>query len=90
MRLFKTAVLSLPLALWSLGASAGGDAAAGKAIFEGDCAECHYEDDFEGESEADILAAIQGAIDEHKGEHLKKLDAAQMANVAAFWASAGK
>jgi mono/diheme cytochrome c family protein len=90
MRLFKTAVLSLPLALWSLGASAGGDAAAGKAIFDADCAECHYEDDFEGESEADILAALKGAKEEHKGDHLKKLDASQMANIATFWATAGQ
>ena len=89
MRLMKTALLCLPLAFWSLGANAA-DAAAGKALFEGDCAECHYEDDFEGESEADILGMIKGAVDEHKGDHLKKLDAAGMANIAAFWATAGQ
>jgi mono/diheme cytochrome c family protein len=90
MRFFKTVALTLPLAFWSLGASAGGDAAAGQALFDADCGECHYADDFEGESEADILAAIKGAKDEHKGDHLKKLDATQMANVAAFWASASE
>ncbi len=89
MRFLKIALLSLPIAFWSLGASAG-DAAAGKAVFEGDCAECHYEDDFEGESEADILSAIKGAVEDHKGDHLKKLDAAQMANIAAFWATGGQ
>jgi mono/diheme cytochrome c family protein len=89
MRFLKIALLSLPIAFWSLGANAG-DAAAGKAVFDSDCAECHYEDDFEGESEADILSAIKGAVEDHKGDHLKKLDAAQMGNIAAFWASAGQ
>ena len=89
MRLFKTVILSLPLALWGVAANAGGDVGAGKTLFEADCAECHYEDDFEGESEADILAAIKGA-DEHKGDHIEKLDAAGMANIAAFWATAGQ
>ena len=88
MRLFKAVLLCLPLALWSLSATAG-DAAAGKVLFDGDCSECHYEDDFEGTSEADILGAIKGAVAEHKGDHLKKLDATQMADVAAYWASIG-
>lgn len=88
MRLFKVVLLCLPMALWSLSATAG-DAAAGKAVFDGDCGECHYADDFEGESEADILGAIKGAVAEHKGDHLKNLDATQMADVAAYWATGG-
>lgn len=90
MRMFKMVALSLPLAVWSLGANAGGDAAAGKTLFESDCAECHYEDDFEGDNEADILMAIQAAQDEHKGDHLKKLTKAQMKDIASFWAAAGQ
>ena len=88
MRFFKTLVLCLPIALWGVAANAGGDAAAGKALFEADCGECHYDDDFEGESEADILGMIKGA-DDHKGDHIEKLDDAAKANIAAFWASAG-
>ena len=89
MRFLRTVLLALPLALWGLAAHAGGDAAAGKAAFEASCGECHYEDDFSGESEADILAMIQsvktGQV-EHKGE-AGGLSDADAANIAAFWAS---
>lgn len=89
MRILKIVVVALPLSLWGLVANAGGDAAAGKAAFEAGCGECHYEDDFSGESEADILAMIQSVKSgevEHKGE-AGGLSDADAANIAAFWAS---
>lgn len=89
MRFFKIVILSVPMALWGVAANAGGDAAAGKVLFDGDCSECHYEDDFEGESEADILGMINGAT-EHKGDHIKNLDDAAKADIAAYWASAAE
>jgi mono/diheme cytochrome c family protein len=81
------AVLTLPAGA----AIAGGDAEAGKAIFEGNCGSCHYEDDFAGKSSADILSLIktQAAPDsKHKGD-LSALGETEMADVAAFLASFG-
>ena len=62
---------------------------AGKATFEAKCAECHYEDDFAGEAEADILGMIQAVKSaEHKGKgETAGLSADDEANLAAFWAS---
>jgi cytochrome c553 len=70
-------------------AQAGGDAAAGQAVFEAACAECHYEDDYSGKSEEEILAmnkAILAGETEHE-EPLDGLSEADIANVSAFFAS---
>lgn len=78
------------LALFAAGAAqAGGDADAGLVVFENACAECHYEDDYSGESEADI-AAMTKAIVEGATEHdepLDQLSEADIANVSAYFAS---
>lgn len=88
MRAMKAIVFSLPLALWGLSATAA-DVEAGKAVYEANCAECHYEDDFSGESAADIEAMIKsvaGGQVEHKAD-ASGLSDADISNIAAFWAS---
>ena len=88
MRYISRILIALPFVFW--GASVGAaDADAGKATFEAKCAECHYEDDFAGEAEADILGMIQAVKSaDHKGkEETAGLSADDEANLAAFWAS---
>lgn len=88
MNIVKGILLVLPLALWGSTALAG-DAEAGKATFEAKCGECHYEDDFAGESAEDITAMIKsvtGGEVEHKGD-ASGLSDDDVANIAAFWAS---
>ena len=70
-------------------ALAEGDVAAGKAKYDAECEECHYDDDFSGETAADIAAWIQEIVDgdtEHKSD-LAGLSAEDIANLAAFYAS---
>jgi len=88
MRVLKGILLSLPFMIWGGSASAA-DAEAGKAVFEANCADCHYEDDFAGESADSIVARIKsvtGGQMEHKGD-ASGLSDEDIANIAAFWAS---
>lgn len=81
--------MAVPLMFFGAAAYAGGDAEAGKATFEEICADCHYEDDFAGESEEDIMGMINGVASgevEHKGD-LSGLSKEDLANVAAYYAS---
>jgi mono/diheme cytochrome c family protein len=75
----------------SYGGAALADAAAGKAMFEDACAECHETADFEGEAAADLTATIK-KISAGQMKHKKaiKLTDQQAADVAAFMASGGK
>ena len=72
------------------GPAAWADAAAGKAIFEKDCAECHEVADTKGEDAAELQASIEkvsaGQM-KHKGKF--KLTTQQAADVAAYMASGG-
>lgn len=73
------------------GAALAGDAEAGKAKFNEVCADCHYEDDFAGESQEAILEKINGVrsgATEHQ-EDLSGLTDEEAAGIAAFWASQG-
>ena len=89
MKYTAVVLASMTLMSWCSLASAG-DAAAGKAVFDEKCAECHYADDFTGESESDIAGfmaeARSGAID-HESETVKEISDADAANIVAFWAS---
>jgi mono/diheme cytochrome c family protein len=88
-RVLIVAVASLGAAGWSLSASA--DAAAGKAKFAADCAECHEAADFAGEDAkalADSLKKISAGQMKHKTAI--KLSDAEIADVAAYMASGGK
>lgn len=88
MRYLTGLLIMLPFVFWGATASAA-DAEAGKAVFEANCGDCHYEDDFAGESEADIAAMIEAVKSaDHKGkEETAGLSAEDAANLAAFWAS---
>lgn len=70
--------------------SALADAAAGKALFEKDCTECHEAADFKG----DDAKVIQGQIEEMSAGKLKhkkalKLTAQQAADLAAYMVTGG-
>ena len=70
-------------------AYAGGDVEVGKAKFDEICEECHYDDDFSGESADDIAGMIQAIVDgetDHKGD-IAGLTAEEIAGLAAFYAS---
>lgn len=66
------------------------DVAAGRAAAQAKCAQCHEADDWDGENAAS-LESIMRDIAAGKVKHKSKLDlsAAEMANIAAYWA-AGK
>lgn len=66
------------------------DPAAGKALTQQQqCATCHQPADWQGSSAAQIDDKIHGVV-AGKLKHPRKLDltAAQMADIAAYWASA--
>lgn len=73
---------------WAVNATAG-DPAAGEAIYNENCADCHEPDDFEGESAADIAALIgsEDTVSMHKKKaDMSKLSPEDVANLAAFFA----
>jgi mono/diheme cytochrome c family protein len=66
------------------------DAAAGKATFEKDCAECHDVADTKGEDAKELAAQIEKiAAGQLKHKKAFKLSAQQAADVAAYMASGG-
>ncbi len=82
-------LVALPFLFAGAAAYAGGDVDAGKSAFEASCADCHYEDDFAGETEADIAGLIKGVMAgevEHKSD-LSGLSDTDVANLAAYFAS---
>ena len=88
MNVFKSLTVT-SIALACAPVFAEGDADAGKATYEDDCANCHYEDDFADEAESDLatmLAAIRSGETRHRPP-LKDLTDEEIANLAAFFAS---
>jgi mono/diheme cytochrome c family protein len=66
-------------------------AAAGKAKFEAECAECHEAGDFEGEDAAALADSLkQISAGQMKHKQALKLSDAEAADLAAFMASGGK
>ena len=89
MKKFSYLAISLALVSWC-GFAVAGDVAAGKATFEAQCAECHFADDFAGDSADEIagyMAEVQSGAIEHESDAPKKMTAADAANITAFWAS---
>ncbi len=87
-RILCVTVATLGLAGFSSVASA--DAAAGKAKFEGKCAECHEVGDFEGETAAALTESLKKIVaGQEKHKAALKLTDAEIADLAAFMA-AGK
>jgi len=83
-------VFALTVILFQAGTvRAGEEVTGGRTLFESTCSECHYEDDFAGKSQAEILNEIkQFATVERKHKiDLSKLSENEMADVAAFFAS---
>lgn len=90
MKKLSIATLSIPLTLWALPGAAA-DVAAGKTLAEAQCGECHYAEDWEGES-ADDIAALIKAVRDGDAKHKEKvaLSDEEVANVAAYWATGGE
>jgi cytochrome c553 len=92
MRKISLTALVIPAALWAFPATAA-DVAAGKAVAEEHCGECHYAEDWEGETADDIAALIKGVKTgelKHKSGEPKELSDADIANIAAYWATGGE
>ncbi len=86
--LFVTAALVLagPAGVTDVRAA---DVAAGKAKVDEVCSECHEAADWKGTSEADLAKLIDGVAKgttKHEKKKLQLTDA-DIANVAAYWAS---
>jgi cytochrome c553 len=84
----KSMLFAIPLIFFGAAAQAG-DAAAGDAVYQANCADCHFEDDFAGTAEDEIkgkIVAIKGGA-EHKGGALEGLSDDDVANLAAYYAS---
>jgi len=89
MRIVKGVILAAPLALFGMTANAAGDAEAGKAVYEANCAECHYEDDFAGSSTEEIvtmITSVRSGGTEHKGD-TSGLSDEDIVNIATYWSS---
>lgn len=87
-RILAVAAATFALAGFSTAASA--DAAAGKAKFAADCAECHEAADFAGEDAAALSATLKKIVaGQMKHKNALKLTDAEIADVAAYMA-AGK
>jgi len=69
--------------------AAAADPAAGKAEVDKVCGACHQPADWKGKSAGQLETQIKGVV-AGKTKHPKKLDLtdAQIADVAAYWASA--
>lgn len=81
-------VMAATALCWNAAAVAG-DPAAGEALYNDNCSDCHEPDDFSGESAADISAWIVEAKDlkKHKGKvDIAALSKEDVANLAAFYA----
>jgi mono/diheme cytochrome c family protein len=67
------------------------DQAAGEATFKAQCAECHYVDDFAGESAANLIVLIteDDTLAAHEGKaNLKALSPDNVASLAEYLANA--
>ena len=89
MKKFTYLAVSLALLSWC-GFAVAGDAAAGKATFDEKCSECHYADDFAGESASDIagfMSEVRSGAVEHETDEPQTISDADAANIVAYWAS---
>jgi mono/diheme cytochrome c family protein len=87
-------LIGMSLAFALLGgtlSAAAADVEAGKAKVQQICSECHEAADWKGKSEADLQSKIANVV-AGKTKHPKKLQLtdAEIADVAAYWASAAK
>ena len=82
----KRILVAASFAMIASPALADGDSESGKATFEENCANCHYEDDFVDEADsvlkATLLAILNGEI-RHRGG-FRGLTEQDVADLAAF------
>ena len=73
------------------GAVHAADVQAGRTAAQSKCAQCHDADDWEGESAASLESLIRDIV-AGKVKHKAKLEltAAEVANIAAYWAAGKK
>ena len=92
MKLTRIAAISIAtLGLVGFSGVASADAAAGKAKFAADCAECHEVADFEGEDAAALSAAMKKIVaGQQKHKNKLTLSDAEIADLAAYIAAGGK
>lgn len=76
-------------ALFFAGFAAADDHAGGEAIYLDKCANCHFEDDFSGQSAEDIAAMIKGikSGETKHGADLSGLSDEDIKKVAEYYAS---
>jgi cytochrome c553 len=86
--MFKQLMASCVL-LTTAAVATAADADAGKAKVQQVCSKCHEVGDWKGKSATEIQGKIQNVV-AGKTKHPKKLDLtdADVANIAAYWASA--
>jgi mono/diheme cytochrome c family protein len=84
-------IVCLSVALIGPAAAGAADIEAGKAKVQQVCSECHAPEDWKGKSEAQIQGKI-GDVVSGKVKHKKKLQLtdAEIADIAAYWASVAK
>jgi cytochrome c553 len=86
--------MALMIVIASLGygpACFAADVAAGKAVADRQCLECHEAEDWEGE-DANSLSSLIRDIVAGKVRHKRplRLSEAEIQNIAAYWAQGGK
>lgn len=85
-----TTIMAAAAALAGYSGTSMADAAAGKATFEKECAECHDAADTKGEDAKALAAQIEKiSAGQLKHKQAFKLSAQQAADVAAYMASGG-
>jgi cytochrome c553 len=86
--MFKRVMVSCALAAL-VGNAVAADVDAGKAKVQQICSKCHETGDWKGKSAQEIQGKIQNVV-AGRTKHPKKLDLsdADVANIAAYWASA--
>jgi mono/diheme cytochrome c family protein len=84
-------LLAMIAALGAGGVALAADAQAGRSVAQSKCAECHDADDWEGEDAASLESLIRDIV-AGKVKHKRKLElnAAEIANIAAYWGQGGK
>ncbi|MGC3982825.1 MAG: hypothetical protein QM808_16365 [Steroidobacteraceae bacterium] len=85
-------VLTVTLAVLSMGCAWAADAGAGKTVAQAKCAACHEPADWKGETEATLQSLIRDVVS-GKVKHSKtkvELTDAEIANVTAYWLTGKK
>ena len=61
----------------------------GKAAFEKECGECHYADDFAGETKEDLMGLIKAMAGSEDHPDISGVSGKDLSAIAAYLASAG-